>query len=111
MSFRVIEGQVQTPRGADAASARFRDHYGTVEKLFAVIRHALSAGGHRIEVKYDAALGYPIWADLDPRREVIDDELFFRVTGFRRLDALAWRVGSDVHGPSPARSLTDRLGT
>lgn len=86
MSFRVIEGQAQPTGGADAASARFRDRYGTVEKLFAVIRHALSAGGHRIEVKYDAVLGYPIWADLDPRREVIDDEVFFRVTGFRPLE-------------------------
>jgi hypothetical protein len=89
MSFRVIEGQPQPTGGADAASAHFRDHYGTVEKLFALIRHALSAGGHRIEVKYDAALGYPIWADLDPRKGVNDDELFFRVTGFRRLDASA----------------------
>ena len=92
MSFRVIDGQAQPTGGADAASAQFRDHYGTVERLFALIRHALSAGGHRIEVKYDASLGYPIWADLDPRRGVNDDELFFRVTGFRRLDAMA-RLG------------------
>jgi hypothetical protein len=39
-------------------------------------------------VKYDSELGYPIWADLDPSGEVIDDELFFRVIGFRELKAL-----------------------
>jgi hypothetical protein len=88
MDFRVIGGQVQLPRGADTAAQGFHDTYGTVEKLFAVVRRALAAGGHRIVVKYDSELGYPIWADLDPSGEVIDDELFFRVIGFRELKAL-----------------------
>jgi hypothetical protein len=83
MNFRVVGGQPQLPPGADSASQRFHDSFGTIERLFARIRRAITDGGHRIDVKYDAELGYPIWADLDPRREVIDDELFFRVSGFQ----------------------------
>ena len=49
-----------------------------------------SRAAHRVVVKYDRQLGYPIWADLDPRRDVIDDEVFFRVMGFRKLAAPTW---------------------
>jgi hypothetical protein len=94
MSFRVIEGQAQLPTGADPTSQRFHESYGTIERLFARIRRAIDDGGHRVNVKYDSELGYPIWADLDPRREVIDDELFFRVTGFQGPEKLAGRGDS-----------------
>lgn len=87
MAFRVIAGNAEPPRHTDVMSQRLHDRYGTVEKLFERIRRALAAGGHRVIVKYDRKLGYPIWADLDPRRDVIDDEVFFRVAGFRRLEA------------------------
>jgi Family of unknown function (DUF6174) len=87
MTFRVIGGNAEPPRDAGVLSQRFYDRYGTVEKLFAVIRRALAAQGHRVVVKYDRQLWYPIWADIDPRRDVIDDEVFFRVRGFRRLEA------------------------
>lgn len=90
MGFRVLDGQVQTPPDADAATRRFHESYGTVEKLFAVIRGVLDKGGHKVVVKYDSDLGYPIWADLDPQREVIDDELFIRVSGFRISKAPEW---------------------
>ena len=83
-SFRVVDGQAQPPVGANAASRQLHDVYGTVEKLFALIRRTIGTDGHRVKVKYDAEFGYPIWADLDPRPGVIDDELFIRVTGFRK---------------------------
>ena len=94
MNFRVVGGQVQLPPGADATSQRFCEGFGTVERLFARIRRAIADGGYRIDVKYDAELGYPIWADLDPHREIIDDELFFRVSDFHNLetpDGARWR--------------------
>jgi hypothetical protein len=106
MTFRVVDRQVQPPRGADAATLRFHDRYGTVEKLFAVIRGAIAAGGHRIVVKYDSELGYPIWADLDPRRQVIDDERFFRVTGFRTLESPAGSLAA----PPQAAAAERRAG-
>jgi hypothetical protein len=56
MTFRVIGGNAEPPRDAGVLSQRFYDRYGTVEKLFAVIRHALAAQGHRVVVKYDRQL-------------------------------------------------------
>jgi hypothetical protein len=87
MSFRVVDGQAQVPPDADVASQQFHDQYGTVEKLFALIRRSLEAGAHRAVVKYHDDLGYPIWLDLDPRRDVFDDELFLRVSGFRKSES------------------------
>ena len=83
MNFRVVDGRVQLPAKANATTTRFHDAYGRIESLFAKIRQAIDTGGHRIDVKYHGDLGYPIWADLDPRREIRDDELFIRVTAFR----------------------------
>ena len=89
MDFRVVGGQLQFPPSAAATTKQFHEEFGTIERLFARIRRAIGEGGHRVDVKYDAELGYPIWADLDPRREVKDDELFIRVTGFRAITATA----------------------
>lgn len=58
-------------------------HYNTVEKLFAAIRRSLSFGKYRMLVQYHDALGYPVIADLDPKGDVIDDELVLKVTEFR----------------------------
>jgi hypothetical protein len=72
---RVINGVPEPAKGLDG--------FNTVEKLFERIRQAISRGQYRISVKYDDQLGYPRSADLDPRREVSDDELFFVVRSFR----------------------------
>jgi hypothetical protein len=34
-------------------------------------------------VKYNQALGYPVSADIDVKKRTKDDELFFRVRGFK----------------------------
>lgn len=83
MDFRVVDGQPQLPEKATAATKGFHDAYGTVEALFAKIRRTIHAGGHRVAVKYHDEFGYPISADLDPSKNVIDDEVFIRLTGFR----------------------------
>lgn len=59
----------------------------TIEKLFAAIDRSLPPYGEtKSTVQYDGALGFPQVADLDPQRESIDDELYFRVTGFRVIE-------------------------
>jgi hypothetical protein len=63
--------------------------FSSVEKLFEVIRQAISRGQYRVKIEYDQALGYPVSADLDPRREVKDEELVFHVRGFRGLQVPA----------------------
>ncbi len=85
MDVRVVDGRAQLPDTATAATKGFHEAYGTIEALFERIRRAIDAGGHRVNVKYHDELGYPISAVLDPRRDVIDDEVFIRVTGFRAL--------------------------
>lgn len=58
-------------------------HYDSVDRLFAAIRRALSFGQFKIPVQYHEESGYPVVADLDPRREVTDGKLRLRVTGFK----------------------------
>jgi Family of unknown function (DUF6174) len=85
-TFRVAGTEAKPLQDLDAASRRFYDHYNTVEKLFAVIRRSLTAGGYSIQVRYDVELGYPTMADLDPQLMVKDDELSLRVTKFRKVE-------------------------
>jgi hypothetical protein len=103
MNFHVVAGQSELPRGTEVASQRLHDQYGTVERLFAMIRRAITDGAYRLEVKYDSELGYPIWIDLDRKREVIDDEIFLRVTGFRKVGEPTW-VGLPNKRLQPAAS-------
>jgi hypothetical protein len=72
---RVVNGVPEPVKGLDG--------FNTIEKLFEQIRRSISAGQHRVSVKYDEQFGYPRSADLDPRREVKDDELYFVVRSFR----------------------------
>jgi hypothetical protein len=37
----------------------------------------------KMVVSYDENFGYPLQADLDPRHDIVDDELFFRVTALK----------------------------
>lgn len=60
--------------------------FGTIEKLFAAIRATLARGQDKVAVQYNAVYGYPEVVDLDPRRDVFDEELYFRVIGFRIVD-------------------------
>jgi hypothetical protein len=71
----------------EPSSQRVYEHYNTIDKLFAAIRRAITFGEYKIAVEYDADLGFPSKADVDPRERVGDDELFFKVTGFRKIQA------------------------
>lgn len=108
-AFRVIEGKAQPPRDSSRALQSLHETHGTVEKLFAVIRRTLATGDSRVSVRYDREYGYPIWADLDPHRNVIDDERFFRVTGFRSLDGVV-AVGQGASDRSKSPILDPSAG-
>jgi hypothetical protein len=89
-SFRVTGGEAKALEPLRPLSERVYGTYNNVEKLFAAIRHAMSFGQYRIAVTYNDKLGYPVAASLDPRREVADEELSFRVWDFRSVgDELA----------------------
>ena len=78
-TFRVANG-VGT---GDPQTSRTYDYYDTIEELFAVVKRYTSRNGIRINVKYDAELGYPVSADLDQAENMADDETRFNVTNFK----------------------------
>ena len=82
-SFRVTESRSIAISELDRVAFGAYDRYDTVEKLFAAIRRQLNFGRDKVAVQYDSDLGYPVVADLDPRLDGADDELFFRVANFR----------------------------
>ena len=84
---RVVNGVTQKVEGLDAIAQGAYARHGSVEKLFETIRRSLSFGQYKVAVEYHRELGYPITADLDPRREYVDDELFFRVWDFKEVAA------------------------
>jgi len=94
--FAVTNGEPRSLQDLEPDSQRIYEHYNTVEKLFAAIRRSLSFGKYRIAVQYHADVGYPVVANLDPRSEVADDELFLRVTEFRPIDQVEARIGCCV---------------
>jgi hypothetical protein len=88
-------------------------HYETIEKLFNVIRGALTRGQYKVAIEYDPELGYPVWADVDPQKNTADDELSFKVSGFRKTDfpdfSGRWSlVRPETAGAEVARTLTVR---
>jgi len=58
----------------------------TVAGLFERIGDAFEQGADRVDVAYDAALGFPIDVEIDYDRGVVDEELLVEVLGFERLD-------------------------
>jgi hypothetical protein len=82
-SFRVTDGRPVPIRAIDAGAQRTYESYNTIEKLFGVLRRTAPMGPHKMAVKYNQALGYPVSADIDVKERTKDDELFFRVRGFK----------------------------
>ena len=85
ISFRVTGATVQALEELGPRSHRIYEYYNSIDKLFDAIRRAIKFGGYKIAVDYDADHGFPSNADLDPRETVADDELVFKVTGFRKI--------------------------
>ncbi len=58
----------------------------TVARLFDAIEDAFEEEAVRVEVAYDAALGFPVDVEIDYDLEIADEELRVEVHGFERLD-------------------------
>ncbi|OLT61528.1 DUF6174 domain-containing protein [Moorena bouillonii] len=52
----------------------FFDNYYSVSKLFDVVQKAIDQDYYKLDVTYDATLGYPTKIDMDYRAEIADDE-------------------------------------
>jgi len=76
---------VAAKHGNVQISAHGFQDYDTVEELFAIIQRAQERKAERLETRYDRALGFPLYADVDPRFGTADDEHGFTVEAFRVL--------------------------
>jgi hypothetical protein len=84
--FRVENGTTLALQELGPDAQRVYSFYDTVDELFAAIKRAMSFGQYKIAVEYHPELGYPLKADIDPRKDVFDDEMFLQVTDFRKVD-------------------------
>ena len=83
--FRVVKGETTLLDEVPSFALDAYRSFGTTEKLFAAIRGTLLRGQYKVVVKYNLEYGYPEFADVDPMRDVFDEELYFRVINFRVL--------------------------
>ena len=67
--------------GAPVAAASFAD-VGTLDQLFVIVQRAIDQGADRVEVRYDAALGYPTLISIDHISNAVDDEVGYSVEQF-----------------------------
>ena len=84
-TFRVTDGQPAPVGNVDADTLRRYSAFNTIEKLFAELRPAAATGPHKMIVTYDDKLGYPTVADVDPKKDALDDQFSFTVTNFKIL--------------------------
>jgi hypothetical protein len=96
VGFRVHGDEARPLQDLETAARVTYEYYDTIEKLFAAIRRSLARGEYKVLVEYDSDFGYPVKADLDPKEKTFDDEIFFRVSAFRKL------------GAAPVNERTDR---
>jgi hypothetical protein len=68
----------------DATAERF-SLYDTIDDIFERIETAAVQRPDKMDVEYDAKLGYPKKLNLDPNTSAMDDELFFQVLEFEAL--------------------------
>lgn len=68
----------------DAMSERF-SRYDTIDDIFDIIETAGVMRPDKMDIEYDAKLGYPKKLNLDPDASAMDDELFFQVLQFEAL--------------------------
>ena len=58
----------------------------TVDDLFSIIVDAIARNAVELDVTYDGGLGYPLSISIDYDRNVIDDEIFYTVEDFERVN-------------------------
>jgi hypothetical protein len=83
VAFRVEGQKSQLLDDVDIRVRPSYEYYNTIEKLLAILRREVTRSPFKMVVSYDENFGYPLQADLDPRQDIVDDELFFRVTTFK----------------------------
>ena len=88
--FRVEDGKPSLVSGESVVTKAFRsptgmDKWGTIERQFGYIREEIAKHDYRVDVDYDADLGYPRRIFTDPAQNTADDEMTLVIEGFKVL--------------------------
>ncbi|HEV8486774.1 MAG TPA: DUF6174 domain-containing protein [Blastocatellia bacterium] len=67
--------------GSGAVDKTKYTRYRTIEGLFEFMQDAINRKAYKIEVSYDATLGYPTFASIDYNEKVSDEEMSFKAGG------------------------------
>jgi Family of unknown function (DUF6174) len=78
---RVINGVVMRTAGCRT----LRSSYSSVPMIFQFLKETLATHPDKIEVTFDATVGYPVRVFVDPRSDITGDEFHFEVTDFKQL--------------------------
>jgi hypothetical protein len=81
MAFEVRVEQGVVAAAADCPS--LRAEFAGVPRLFRFVRDTLAKRPHRLQVRYDAVLGYPVHVAVDPDADVADIQYAVDVSDFR----------------------------
>ena len=112
VSFRVSGEKSELLDSLDDLTWNTYESYGSIDKLFVALDRVAAAKPFKMAVNYDRVLGYPIQADLDPREDTKDDELYLRVTAFKILSDPRERVWHRPDlGPAASPVISDRRHT
>lgn len=83
-AFRVVN-DVPSATADLGESTDLYARYNTVPRMFSEIRRFIEQKPVKLDVKYDAAYGFPVSIELDMRSDMLDDELKVSVTNFKPL--------------------------
>ena len=88
IAFHVEDGKYSLLSGKTVAAQAFgspsgMDKWATVERQFDYIRAELAKHHYRMEVDYDAELGYPTRIYTDPAQLTADVEMSLGIEGFK----------------------------
>lgn len=81
MAFGVRVEQGVVAAAADCPS--LRAEFSGVPQLFRFVRDTLAKHPHRLQVRYDAVLGYPVHVAVDPDADLADIQYAVDVSDFR----------------------------
>jgi hypothetical protein len=93
----VNDSIISATRDADGTAADPR-YLPTINELFDFIDTAIAEKAARIDVQYDAALGFPQQVDYDRSLNIADEELFYTVSNVKPLSVL--RQGTAPAAPA-----------
>ncbi|RCJ19010.1 hypothetical protein A6S26_28020 [Nostoc sp. ATCC 43529] len=63
----------------------FFDKYDTITKLFNLIQDAINRRAERLDVDYNARLGYPTQISIDYSFQIADEEIYLTIENFEEL--------------------------